>query len=145
MRRYLIISYITFFICLGLLAPALGDMGPVFIKEVISREVSIQVGGIQPAGIKEAFSRKASIFVSNGTVDAFTQGFSRELSIVVTSSVPPAQINTFEVSLSPTGNRATLDWSTYNQWAEMDIVHFDIYYTAEAPFDTVPAAGLRIA
>ncbi|MBN1932552.1 MAG: hypothetical protein JW786_13195, partial [Desulfobacterales bacterium] len=144
MRQYLIIAYITSLICLGLLTPALGDMGPVFIKEVMSREVSIQVGGIQPSGIKEVFSREASIFINNGPVDAFTQGISRELSIVVTSIPPPHQITVLQVSLSPTGDRATLDWSAYNQWAEMDIVRFDIYYTAEAPFDTVPAAGLQM-
>ena len=139
MRRYKFAIFIAVFTLFGFLTTAFGD---VLMKEVISREFSIQVGRTGPNEIKEVISREASLWVNYIGDAPFEQCFSREMSFVVTSYIPPSPITDINVTLSPTGEIATLDWSNYNQWAEGDIDHFDIYYTAQAPFDTVPAEGL---
>jgi hypothetical protein len=90
----------------------------------------------------EVTSREISFFVANGQSGPQEEAISREISMVVTSDVPPSPITDFTVNLSPTGEIVTLDWNNYNQWAEKDISHFDIYYTAKGPFESVPETSL---
>ena len=144
MRRHQIIAFIVGSILLGVVTSAFGDELPVLIKEVMSREFTMQVGGIAPEGIKEVFSREVSFQVNNGAEDGPSLAISREISIAIPSNAPPAPVTEFNVSVSPTGSSVTLDWNTYNQWAELDIDHFEIYYTTEGPFNIVPAAGLQM-
>jgi len=141
MRQLLFAISIAIFTLFGFLTPAVGE---VLIKEVMTREFSIQVGRTGPNEIKEVISREASLWVNYIGDAPFEQSFSREMSFVVVSNVPPSPITDLTINLSPTGEIVTLDWSHYNQWAEGDIARFDIYYTAQGPFDTVPAQSLSI-
>jgi len=91
----------------------------------------------------EVISREVSLFIGED-VSPYNQVISRETSIVITSDAPPTPITDLNVNVFPTGETVILDWSDYNQWAEKDIDHFDIYYTAKGPFDTVPAQVLSL-
>ncbi|ETR72318.1 MAG: hypothetical protein OMM_07575, partial [Candidatus Magnetoglobus multicellularis str. Araruama] len=141
MRRFIFAVSIAVFTLSVFLTTAIGE---VLIKEVMTREFSIHVGSTEPNKIKEIFSREASIFVSPAGDILFGQCISREMSFIVVSDSPPTPITNLSVNLSPTGETATLDWRNYNQWAEKDIERFDIYYTAQGPFDTVPSEGLSL-
>jgi hypothetical protein len=111
---------------------AAGAQSPVLIKEVVSREVSIHVGGIQTPEIKEIVSREASVFILSGPVDPYSQVISREVSIVVSGAEPPPKVSDFTVAPSPAGDRVELNWSSYNPWAVRDVLRFDIYLSSRA-------------
>src|SRR5690554_907297 len=108
----------------------------VQIKEVISREVSIHVGGVQDPEIREIVSREASLFVLSGPADPYPQVISREVSLANASLAPPKPVADFMVSPSPRGDRVDLDWRSYNGWAAGDILRFDIYWR-DRPFTNV--------
>ncbi len=121
---------------LSLDAPRAFAQGTVLLREVVSREFSVQVGGVESDPVKEAVSREASIFVENGP-SGFAQVVSREYDLVNVSSEPPPTVTGLTVSASPTGASATLDWSTYNQLAVGDIVRFQIYLSDSGPITDV--------
>jgi len=146
MRRFMFAVSIAVFTLFGFLTSVHGDVvvkEEVLIKEVMSREYSIQFGKTEPNEIKEVISREVSLFIGED-VFPYNQVISRETSVAVTSDVPPSPITDLSVDVSATGKTVTLDWSHYNQWGEEDIDRFDIYYTAQGPFDTVPAQGLSV-
>jgi hypothetical protein len=85
----------------------------------------------------ELVSREFSVHVENGTSLAQGQLVSREFSLLVVSTPPPPAIASLAVSVSAEGDSATLDWSSYNQYAVGDVIGFDVYYSPVAPFSTV--------
>lgn len=110
--------------------------GQVLIREVVSREHSIHVGGVDTAIPREAFSREISLSVENGR-ESFAQVISREYDLLVSSPEPPPAITGVVMTVSPTGEMVTLDWSSYNQWAIGDILRFEIYLSDDGPFSNV--------
>jgi hypothetical protein len=110
--------------------------GDVLIKEVFSREFSIHVAGVQSPEVKVLASREFSISVENGRAP-YPELVSRLHSLVVSDDAEPPQISELSVTVSPTGDMATLDWSGYDQWAVGDIDHFDIYFTDSGGFTDV--------
>lgn len=116
---------------LGLISPAVAQ-SPVLIKEVVSREVSIHIGGIQTPEIKEIASREASLFILSGPADSYSQVISREVSLAVSGAEPPSKVTDFTVSPSPAGDRVEVNWSNYNPWAVRDLLRFDVYLGSQA-------------
>ncbi len=86
----------------------------------------------------EIVSREFSISVGSALVARERNAVSRESTVVVTTPEPPAPIADFLVDVSPTGNSAELDWTTYNELLQRDVVRYDIYYST-TPFTNVSA------
>ncbi len=105
----------------------------VLVREVVSREVGIHVGGVSDPDIKEVVSREVSFYVEYGRNN---QVISREYSLVKVDSATPPIITDANISFTPAGDSVTLDWSSYNQWAVRDVDHYAIYYST-APFSGV--------
>ncbi|MBX3744921.1 MAG: cadherin-like domain-containing protein [Verrucomicrobiae bacterium] len=116
--------------------PGVGAQPAVHVKELVSREVSVLVGGDATSGIREVMSREVSIAVENGRSD-IAQAISREVGLVVATYEVPPQVTGVAMTVSPTGETVTLDWGAYNQWLVGDIVRFDIYYSEDGPFGSV--------
>jgi formylglycine-generating enzyme len=112
--------------------PALQAAEALLIPEVITREISIHVGGIQTPEIQYVESREVSLFIGEEPVPPYRQVESREVSLVVSDASPPPRIEELEVTLSPTGDVVTLDWTGYDQYAVRDVVRYDIYYSNRA-------------
>lgn len=75
----------------------------------------------------ETISREFSLFVGLEAAPPDREVISRELDLAIVPSTPPPAIFEFDVSVSPAGDQATLDWSTYNQWLNAPVGRFDIY------------------
>lgn len=122
-------------VSLVLIPPAL--RAQLLIREVVSREMSVHVGGVQTPDTKEVVSREVSLHVENGSENRTLT--SRQVSLAMGSAAVPPAITTTEllVQASPTGDSVTLDWSSYNQWAVGDISHFVIYFTDDGAFTDV--------
>ena len=133
-RRFFDWASRVFLLLLAFGAIAARSEAQVLIKEVISREVSIHIGGVQTPDIKTIVSREASLFIENGTPSK--QVVSREVSLAVADSATPPQVTRYLVAPSPTGDSVALDWSNYNPWALKDVHHFDIYIS-DTPFTDV--------
>ena len=109
----------AFLFCLSLAAPLPAfAQGPELLREAFSREYSIHVGGEQTPLVKDIASREVSIFVGAEPSSPYAQAISREMSIVVTTLAIPARVTQLAVSVSPTGDRATLEWCSYNEIAQ---------------------------
>ncbi len=123
--------------------------GPVLIKEIASREFTVQIGAFEVPPVREVVSREFSIHVEGGPLDDLhPEIISREFGLVVGDAAVPPIITELTIDVSATGDRATLDWSGYNQWGVGDIARFDIYFsdtggftdiTGMIPFRSVPA------
>ena len=98
---------------LGVFAPRAFPQGAVLLREIVSREYAVHVGGVESDPVKQASSREISISVEPGRSD-FSQVISREYDVVVVSNAPPPVITGLTVTSSPTGDAATLDWSSSN-------------------------------
>lgn len=122
-------------VCLWL--PQVRAQGEVLLREVASRELTLDIGGAESIPGKETVSREFSIHVENGGTAVVGQINSREMDVLVSSSAAPPAVTGVVVSVSPTGDSATLNWSSYNQWAVGDIIRFDIYYSATGAFTSV--------
>jgi len=109
----------------------------VLIREVMSREVALDNGGAESTPLKEVVSREVSLFIENGPFAPFAQIDSREASLANVSNTPPPALTELSVTVSPTGESATLDWSSYNQFAVGSVVRFDIYVSDAGPFSDV--------
>ena len=99
---------------------------PTLIQQVISREFSVYVGGVQTPEYKELVSREVSLFIGDEPSPPYRQVISREVSIVVTTPEWPAKVSPLVVTPAPTGESVTLSWLGYNEWAQKDIVRYDI-------------------
>jgi hypothetical protein len=131
MNRITTLFYAFFALAL-MHGPALHAAEALLIPEVITREISIHVGGIQSPEIQYVETRELSLFVGEEPEPPYRQVESREVSLVVSDAAPPPRIEQLEVTLSPTGDEVTLDWSGYDQYAVRDVVRYDIYYSARA-------------
>ena len=100
---------------------------PVLIQQVVSREVSIHVGGVQTPEGKEIVSREVSLFVGEEPTPPWKAVVSREVSIVVATPDVPAKVSPLVVTPTPTGESVTLSWAGYNEWLQRDVVRYDIY------------------
>ncbi len=116
---------------------------PVLIKELVSREYSIHVGGVQTPEIKDVVSREVSLFILNGPADPYHEVVSREVSLAVVTPEPPPRVAII-VRPSVAGDRVELDWSAYNQWAVGDVARFDVYL-ADHPFTSVAGMEPRVS
>jgi len=95
----------------------------------------------------EIVSREFSVSIGSALVARERNAISREFTAVVTTPEPPAPVDDFLVDVSPTGDSAELDWTSYNGLLQRDLVRYDIYYSttpftnvsAMAPFATVQA------
>ncbi len=121
---------------LGVAAAPGGAQGQVLLRELVSREHSVQVGGVETTPARELASREHSILVENGAGD-FAQRISREVDVAVDRDGAPPAITQLGLTVSPTGDSTTLDWGGYNQWAVGDIARFDIYLSDSGPFADV--------
>ncbi len=95
----------------------------------------------------EVISREATVFVGEGPN---REVVSREASVVVDNPGPPDPIGEFGVQVSPTGSTVTLDWSSYDQWRQRDVVRYRIHYSDRifeqlegVPFVDVPGETFR--
>lgn len=104
---------------------------PVLIREVVSREYGIHVGGVETLPQKEIVSRELSFHVENGRADR--EVVSREYDLLVDHPGAPPAVSKVAVSLSPTGETLVLDWSASNPWAVRDIQRFEIYLSDSGP------------
>ncbi len=107
-----------------------------FITQLISREYSVDIGGVQSPDIQQLTSRELSVSIENGPDNPWSQLSSREYSTVLLSGTPPPQVSAITASNSPSGSRVLLNWSNYNQWAVGTVARFDIYYSSQ-PFTSV--------
>lgn len=112
------------------LPPAFAGVPGDPLKEAISREVSVYVGGSDGLVAREVFSREVSFFAGADPPSRFPETFSREVSLVITTPTWPAPVSTLSASVSPTGERVTLDWSSYNEIAQADVLRYAIYMSA---------------
>ena len=125
---------------------------PTLIQQVISREFSVYVGGIVTPEYKELVSREFSLFIGDEPSPPLRQALSREVSIVVTTPQAPARVTNLIVNATPIGDSATLSWAGYNEWAQRDVVRYDIYESTTAftsvtglkPTTNVPAETFSI-
>jgi hypothetical protein len=95
----------------------------------------------------EVISREATVFVGEGPN---REVVSREASVVVDNPGPPDPVGEFSVEISPTGSTVTLDWTSYNQWIQRDVVRYRIYHSDRilerlegVPFVDVPGETFR--
>lgn len=87
----------------------------------------------------EAVSREVSLFVGQEAVPPAKELVSREFDLAVAAASPPAAITEFDVTVSPLGDSATLDWSGYNQWEHAPIDRFEIFLSDTEPITDVGA------
>ena len=76
---------------------------------------------------REVVTREFSVFVGAEPDPPWKQVASREVSIVVTTPQAPDQVTNLTVNPTPTGETVTLSWLGYNEWAQRDVTHYDIY------------------
>jgi hypothetical protein len=107
-----------------------------FITQLISREYSLDVGGVQTPDIQQLSSREISLSIDDGPANPFSQATSREYSAVIVSAIPPPQVTGITASNSPSGSQVILNWGNYNQWAVGTVAQFNIYYST-TPFNSV--------
>ena len=105
----------------------------VLLRETVSREVSLNVGGVQAEGGQEAFSREVSLFSGSDPSAVYSDTISREISLMVTTPEIPERVTELTVTPSPTGDRVTLNWSGYNELIQRDVVRYDIFFSTQ-PF-----------
>ncbi len=125
---------------------------PVLIQQVVSREVSIHVGGVQTPDAKQVISREVAVFIGSEPEPPQKQLISREVSVVVTTPQVPARVSQLAVTPTPTGEMVVLSWTGYNQWAERDVARYDIYLSTHGftnvsrmtRYATVPGETLSI-
>ena len=84
----------------------------------------------------EAVSREYSLFVGGEPTSPYAQVITRETSVLITTPAFPQHISQLAISVTPTGDGATLDWSAYNEIAQNDVVRYNIYISS-TPFITV--------
>lgn len=121
---------------LAVLGLASALQGEELLKEVVSREYTVNVGGVSVPDIKEVVSREFSFIIGDEPTPLYKDIVSREVSFVVATNAVPAAIATITAQSSPTGETVTLDWGTYGELTERDIKHYDVYRSSQ-PITTV--------
>ena len=123
----------------GIAIEASAQITNLLLQDVSSREVGISVGSVSFPPYQDLASRETTFFVGTEPEAPYQEVLSRELTFVVTTPAAPARVSQLEVAVTPLGDRATLSWAGYNQWAEADVVGYAIYL-ADHPFSSI--AGL---
>ena len=121
----------------------------VLLQEVFSREFSVFSGAQTSQIPSQVFSREFSVKVESDYYGKFGQTLSREISIVVPTPEVPASISQLKVVASPNGDTAYLDWSGYNELAQLDVIRYRIYESDQpilslnglTPISLVPAGS----
>jgi hypothetical protein len=94
---------------------------------------------------QEIISREAGLFVGVEPDPPYRKAISREFSLVIADAEPPPIVEAMAMTVSPSGDTVTLDWSGYDQWATRDVAHYAIYYSSTGPFhDVTGMTPLRI-
>ena len=122
-------------------ASAQDSITNLLLTNLVSRQVSVHVGGISVPEYDWLASRQVAVFVGDELTPPYRQLASRQARIVVTTPAAPARITQLTVTANPAGNIATLMWSGYNQWAEADVAGYAIY-VSDHWFTNV--AGLKL-
>ncbi len=104
------------------------------LKESFSRELTVNVGG--SPDFPGAVSREFTISVGDDASRPYGEVLSRELSLLVPTAAVPATLTGLTVSITPTGQTAVLDWSSYPEIAQADVVNYRIYRST-VPFSSV--------
>lgn len=102
---------------------------------------------------KEAVSREVSIFIGAEPEPPFKHAVSREVSLVVNTPAVPNRIDRLSLTSSPSGEAVELSWASYNQWAEQDVIGYDVYLaptgftnvTGMTPYLRIPGETLSYA
>lgn len=76
---------------------------------------------------KEVISREVSVSFNAEPQPPYREVVSREVSVVRDNPGAPAPLTDFVVTTSPIGDTATLNWSSYNQWAQYDVAFYRVY------------------
>ena len=80
--------------------------------------------GILPGAKGFALTAVAALaLVFSGTIQAdvlIQEIVSREVSLTIASTEAPPPVTGFLMTLSPTGDRVALEWTSYNPWAVKD-------------------------
>jgi hypothetical protein len=120
------------------LLPGLASVayGQELLKEAFSREFSVYAGGDLTPLVKDIASREVSLFIGADGSSPYPQTCSREFSLLITTPAVPQRVTQLTISVSPTGDAVTLDWSAYNEIAQNDVVRYRVYVST-APFNRV--------
>jgi hypothetical protein len=94
---------------------------------------------------QEVISREIGLFIGGEPDPPYREAVSREFSLVITDAELPPIVEAVTMTVSPSGDTVTLDWSGYNQWATRDVAYYAIYYSSAGPFHNVTGMNpLRI-
>ncbi len=110
--------------------------GQPLLREGCSRLVVLHVGGVQTPPAERVCSQEISLNVGGTPPVPYQRSSSREVALVVATPDLPAPVATLSADASAGGERVVLDWTGYNQWAEHDVVRYDIY-VSDRPFTSV--------
>ncbi len=113
-------------------------------EEVITREVSVHVGGVQDPEIKDIVTREVSLYVEPSLGITYPEVITREVSLVADAPGIPPQVTDLRITVSPTGATVALDWSSYNQWAVNDVDYYEVYLQSMAFTDISGLTPARI-
>jgi hypothetical protein len=87
--------------------------------------------------MREVVSREASFYIEGNRGGLLEEVVSREVSFTVDAVGTPPPVLDLALTVSPTGETVTVDWSGfYNPWAVKDVAAFHVYQSA-TPFDSV--------
>lgn len=87
--------------------------------------------------MREVVSREASFYIEGNRGRLLEEVVSREVSFTVDAVGTPPPVLDLALTVSPTGETVTVDWSRfYNPWSVKDVAAFHVYQSA-TPFDSV--------
>jgi len=121
-----------------LLATCVGGRSEEFVREIITLEYSLlPVAGtnVHAAGA-EAISHEVSLLPAASAGEEAEEALSREVAIVEPTAATPAPVTQLAVTVTPTGNEATLNWGGYDELGERDVAFYEIYVSS-SPFTDV--------
>jgi hypothetical protein len=97
------------------------------VKELVSRECTLFIATAPVTAQQELVSREMTLFIGGEPATPLRELASREVSVVVATPQKPALVTQLVVNPVPARQSATLSWAGYNEWAERDIIRYDIY------------------
>lgn len=118
----------------------------ILLREAFSREFSLFSGAQTSSLPSQIVSREFSLRVETGPLKTFGEIVSREFSVVVATTDVPDPVRQLTVTSSPNGDTAFLDWTSYPELAQLDVVRYKIYagdqliqdLTGLSPYAIVP-------
>ncbi len=122
----------------GLLPWKLRYFAVVAVDVLGNFQTTVRSAGSYPL-IPQVISREVGIYAGAAVKPTFPQPVSREISLLVADSVPPEPIEDLQVQIDDAGN-ITLDWSTYDEASQADLVNYRIL-VLDRPFMDVSAIG----